>query len=219
MSTTVLVYKTGRRVYHASSAFTHQRLGTGMRATWAKGFQIKKLIWLVAILSAILLLFLFPKVAAQTWFNNPKPTDNQNSADFSENKNPDPPAEITRSNPPKASGSTISKNQTQTPPPNLKPYTKDEVKALIISYSAQYGIDPAVPLRIANCESGYRWDAKNKTSTASGVFQYIRSTWANTPAGKQGISVFDADANVHMAIAAIANGGIYHWNASKHCWS
>lgn len=218
MSTIVLVYKTGRRVYHVDSAFTHQRIGLRMTATWAKGFKIKKLIWL-AIVVAIILLLTFPKVAAQVWFNNPEPTGNQNSVSLNADQKIDQPAPSVGKTTPEPSRPAPQKIKTQTPPPNLKPYSKDEVKALINYYSAQYGIDPTVPLLVANCESGYRWDAKNSTSTASGVFQYLKSTWANTSAGKQGISVFDADANVHMAIAAIANGGIYHWNASKHCWS
>lgn len=104
-------------------------------------------------------------------------------------------------------------------PTTEHPYTRDEVIDLIRKYSSAYGINPDLPLRVAKCESGYRWDAMNKVSTASGVFQYLTGTWKNTPAGKQGKSVFDADANVHMAVAAIANGGIYHWNASKHCWN
>jgi hypothetical protein len=97
-------------------------------------------------------------------------------------------------------------------------YSKEEVTELIKNYSAQYGISADLPLSVANCESGYNQFSKNKSSTASGVFQYIHSTWIHTEAGKQGISVFDADANVHMAIKSIASGGISNWSASKSCW-
>lgn len=98
-------------------------------------------------------------------------------------------------------------------------YSKDETKALIISYSAEYGIDAALPLRVANCESGYNPSSKNKNSTASGVGQFIASTWANTESGKAGISVFDADANTKELVKKISQGGISAWNASRNCWN
>jgi hypothetical protein len=97
-------------------------------------------------------------------------------------------------------------------------YSKEEIQALIRSYSAQYGISASLPLRIANCESGYNQFSKNSHSTASGVFQYLSGTWKNTPAGKQGISVFDAEANVKTAVSSIAINGTAPWNASKRCW-
>jgi hypothetical protein len=97
-------------------------------------------------------------------------------------------------------------------------YSKEEVQQLIKDYSAQYGISADLPLRVANCESGFNQFSKNRSSTASGVFQYISSTWRNTEAGKAGTLVFDADANIHMAIKSIASGGISNWSASRACW-
>lgn len=85
-----------------------------------------------------------------------------------------------------------------------KHYTKDEVEALIVAYSAQYGIDPQTPKCIAFHESGYNQFSKNKRSTASGVFQYLTSTWRHTDEGKAGMSVFDADANVKAAVKYMA---------------
>ncbi|MFP5261001.1 MAG: transglycosylase SLT domain-containing protein [Blastocatellia bacterium] len=98
-------------------------------------------------------------------------------------------------------------------------YSKEEVIQLIKDYSAQYGISADLPLSVAKCESGYNQFSKNRNSTASGVFQYIRSTWSHTEAGVLGLSPFDADANVRMAIKSIASGGIGNWNASKSCWN
>jgi Transglycosylase SLT domain len=83
-------------------------------------------------------------------------------------------------------------------------YSKEEVQALIIHYSAQYGINSATPLCIAKLESGYNQFSKNSTSTASGVFQYLSSTWRVTDEGKSGLSVLDADANVRAAIKYMA---------------
>lgn len=85
-----------------------------------------------------------------------------------------------------------------------KTYTKEEVEAMIVAYSAQYGIDPETPKCIAFHESGYNQFSKNKSSTASGVYQYLTSTWKNTDEGKAGLSVFDADANVKAAVKYMA---------------
>jgi hypothetical protein len=86
----------------------------------------------------------------------------------------------------------------------FKNYTKEEVEAMIVAYSAQYGIDPQTPKCIAFHESGYNQFSKNKRSTASGVFQYLNSTWKSTDEGKAGMSVFDADANVKAAVKYMA---------------
>lgn len=84
-------------------------------------------------------------------------------------------------------------------------YSKEEVQELIKSYSAQYGIKPDAPLCIAKLESGYNQFSKNKSSSASGVFQYLNSTWKATDEGKIGLSVFDPDANIKAAIKYMAS--------------
>ena len=106
-----------------------------------------------------------------------------------------------------------------TNPFNGRSYSKEEVIQLIKDYSAQYGISADLPLRIARCESGYNQFSQNRNSTASGIFQYLSSTWNNTSAGRKGVSVFDADANVLMAVSSIATHGTAPWLASKNCWS
>jgi hypothetical protein len=99
-------------------------------------------------------------------------------------------------------------------------YSREEVQQLIRDYSAQAGISADLPLRIAQCESGFNQFSKNKTSTASGIFQYLSSTWAGTDQGKIGLSVFDAEANVKAAVSYIASRGhAQPWNASRSCWS
>jgi hypothetical protein len=84
-------------------------------------------------------------------------------------------------------------------------YSITEVQQLIRDYSAQYDISPEVPLCIARLESGFNQFSKNKSTTASGVFQYLTSTWHGTDEGKQGLSVFDAEANVRAAIKYMAS--------------
>jgi soluble lytic murein transglycosylase-like protein len=83
-------------------------------------------------------------------------------------------------------------------------YSKEEVQQLIKDYSAQYGISSEVPIRIARCESGFNQFAKNRNSTASGVFQYLTGTWKGTDEAKAGLSVWDADANVKAAVKYMA---------------
>lgn len=132
------------------------------------------------------------------------------------------PTQPNAANPRPKSVGTVSRSgvvSAQTGEHSGRDYSKAEVEQLIRDYSAQYGISADLPLRIANCESGFNQFSKNKTSTASGVFQYLGSTWSHTELGKQNLTVFDADANVHMAIKSIASGGISNWAASAHCWN
>lgn len=98
-------------------------------------------------------------------------------------------------------------------------YSKEEVEALIRSYAKQYGANENLAVRIAYCESGYNQHSANRNSTARGVYQYLGSTWSNTPAGRSGTSVMDADANVRTAVQYIATKGTSPWNASRSCWS
>lgn len=74
---------------------------------------------------------------------------------------------------------------------------------------------------IARCESGFNPNARNPTSSASGVFQWIRSSWISysARAGHGGRSVFEVWANVDTAGHAIATGGPGPWAASRGCWS
>lgn len=98
-------------------------------------------------------------------------------------------------------------------------YTREEVKALIRVHAAAYGIDASLPLAIAHCESGFRWNASNSRSSARGVFQYLSGTWRTTPEGRKGTSVFNTEAHVRMAVAHIATLGTAAWNASRGCWT
>ena len=104
------------------------------------------------------------------------------------------------------------------PAPVGKNYSKEEVQALIVHYSAVYGIDPKTPMCIAFRESGYNQFSKNSRSTASGVFQYLKGTWKGTDEGKAGMSVFDADANVKAAVKYMAiHKSTQPWEVRSMC--
>lgn len=93
----------------------------------------------------------------------------------------------------------------------VRPYTQEEVIQLIHHWSEYFSVPVEHPLRIAKCESNYRFDARNKTSSAAGVFQYLSGSWANTFEGKAGASVFDANANITAAIRHMSIHGYDAW--------
>lgn len=76
-------------------------------------------------------------------------------------------------NPSSTPSPTITPSATPTPTPKaykiiqkISETWKDEPKE-----------DLMLALRISDCESGFNINAKNKTSTASGLFQFISDTW------------------------------------------
>lgn len=71
--------------------------------------------------------------------------------------------------------------------------------------------------KIAKCESGGNYKAKNPKSTASGKYQFLDSTWANYKGYKH---AKDAPASVQeeRALIEYKKNGTRPWNASKSCW-
>lgn len=98
--------------------------------------------------------------------------------------------------------------------------TREEVANYIGFKALEMKLDPAMVLRIAKCESGLNYLSKNKNSTASGIFQFLNSTWSSTrkQMGVEKSSQFNAQDNIDTAIWKIKNGGIGAWNESKKCW-
>jgi len=69
---------------------------------------------------------------------------------------------------------------------------------------------------ISKAESGYRPDAKNRKSTASGSFQIIAGTWyAYDCVGDK----WNFKDNTQCAIKIYRRSGTTPWNASKSVWS
>lgn len=89
-------------------------------------------------------------------------------------------------------------------------------RSLVETFFPSHRVEEA--LRIIDCESNGDPDAYNPYSGASGLFQFIPSTWATTSprAGYAGFSPFDPEANVASA-AWLANEyqrqGQYYWQA------
>jgi hypothetical protein len=91
--------------------------------------------------------------------------------------------------------------------PAAAPVAASAVQQIILNAFAPLGAAAqAWAMRVAKCESGYNPLSVNRSSGASGLFQFLPSSWANTPQGKAGQSVFDANAN--------ALGAAWYYNAT-----
>lgn len=88
-----------------------------------------------------------------------------------------------------------------------------DIQAIITAAAAQWGADPTQLLRVAYCESHYNPSAYNASSGASGLFQFLASTWAanSVRAGYAGASVFDPVANANTAAYMFSMGQARQW--------
>ncbi|MGC4107974.1 MAG: SH3 domain-containing protein [Thermomicrobiales bacterium] len=77
------------------------------------------------------------------------------------------------------------------------PYTEDEIIQIIYDAADRYGQPRADMLRVAMCESNLDPSAVNGSSGASGLFQFMPSTFASTPYADQ--DIFDAWASANAA--------------------
>jgi resuscitation-promoting factor RpfB len=87
-----------------------------------------------------------------------------------------------------------------------------EIEAIIRDAAAAQGADAGQLMRVAYCESRYNPGAYN-ASGASGLFQFLPSTWAanSVRAGFGGTSPFDPVAAANVAAWMFARGQSYQW--------
>ena len=90
--------------------------------------------------------------------------------------------------------------------PAAAPVSSGSVQGMITSTFGPYA---SQALAVARCESGFNPNAKNPGSTASGVFQFLSSTWATT--SYAGYSPFNAWANIQAAHQVFVRDG-YSWH-------
>ncbi|MBI2110674.1 transglycosylase SLT domain-containing protein [Candidatus Woesearchaeota archaeon] len=102
--------------------------------------------------------------------------------------------------------------------PVLKP--RSDIEALIISKAVASQVSPELLLRVARCESGFKPSISNPRSTASGLFQFLDSTFLRYAQAYELPTDNKNDPSIQAELAAkmIADGGIEHWNASRSCW-
>lgn len=96
----------------------------------------------------------------------------------------------------------------------VAPVAPGDIQSIITAAAARWGADPTQLLRVAYCESRYNPNAYNASSGASGLFQFLASTWAanSVRAGYGGASVFDPVANANTAAMMFAAGQAGQWS-------
>ncbi len=87
-------------------------------------------------------------------------------------------------------------------------YTPPATGSVTGEIQAVFGPYAWAALQVARCESGYNPGAYNRSSAASGVFQFLPSTWATT--SYAGYSPFNAWANINAAHQVFVRDG-YSW--------
>ena len=95
----------------------------------------------------------------------------------------------------------------------LVPAPSGDIEGIIRDAAATWGADETQLLRVAYCESRFNPSAYNTSSGASGLFQFIPTTWAiaSVRAGYAGASVFDPVANANTAAYMFANLQARQW--------
>jgi hypothetical protein len=87
-----------------------------------------------------------------------------------------------------------------------------------------YGIHPAIPLAIIESESGFKIDAKNPGSTASGLAQFINGTFKGFCIDTYHLTDSMSDKNnpyvqIECHLKMLKDKGIHHWDESKRSWA
>lgn len=96
------------------------------------------------------------------------------------------------------------------PPLSLGPGSVGTIQQIILDAFAALGTTAQQwALRVAKCESNYNPYAVNQSSGASGLFQFLPSTWAASPYRNQ--SVFDPVANAQAAAWLYQRSGPSQW--------
>ena len=95
------------------------------------------------------------------------------------------------------------------------------IEEMIEQSAKDYGVDVGLAKRIAFAESGYNPNAKNAHSSASGIYQFLSSSWQtySVKAGMGGADVFDAGSNIKVAMYVLSTVGTSPWISSRSKWS
>lgn len=91
---------------------------------------------------------------------------------------------------------------------------------MIYQYASAYGVDGKLALSIARCESQLNPHAKNTGSTATGIFQFLHSSWEGYSLLHWGYipDVEDGARNIELGVWVLARDGTTPWVTSRPCW-
>lgn len=95
-----------------------------------------------------------------------------------------------------------------------KPLDEEFIVKLIHTTSKEFNADYTLCLNIAWCESRLIPMAKNASSTASGIYQFIDSTFELYCKGDK-LNPYD---NIRCGVKLISLGKVQHWDSSYSCW-
>lgn len=110
-----------------------------------------------------------------------------------------------------AAAQRVRQPATPPPPTGVDPGDVAAIKQIILDAFAPLGATAQEwALRVARCESNYNPYAFNRYSGASGLFQFMPSTWAATPQHDK--SPFDAVANALAAAWLYQRSGPGQWS-------
>lgn len=94
-----------------------------------------------------------------------------------------------------------------------------QVESIIRLYASKSNVGGDLMVSIAKCESGLKIDIKNPKSSASGIFQWLDSSWLRYSKIYGIIGDKNNPANqAELTAKVISNGGIGNWSESKICW-
>lgn len=102
--------------------------------------------------------------------------------------------------------------------------TTEEIKDYIVLMANRYDVSAKLLLAIAKAESGYVANARNISSSASGLYQYLDGTFLNYCIKYYGLTDTMIDKNnskiqIECAAKMIRDGGRAHWSESFAGWS
>lgn len=100
----------------------------------------------------------------------------------------------------------------------MKQCSQSRPVACIKRAALHYKMDFSLMKRVASCESRLIPTQVNGNSGATGLFQFLYSTWASTKYGYLGDQRKSAKWSSLAAAWLMKTDGIFHWNASRGCW-